>query len=132
MTKSKWKKIVEKLSYIKNSYNKTVIAFVSICRFDIMCESFHWHAPFICLWLTLLLPHVMFNKFFIYFTLKAFNDKLRSIKGINPFKIESLVERRFFPTVKLLILMVLNVVCLDVKVWLKLSWIQSSCGVWLL
>ena len=52
----------------------------------------------------------------MYLILKAFSERFKSLRCILEFKIESLELNRLFPIKKLFDFMVLNVVCLEVKV----------------
>ena len=56
-----------------------------------------------------------FKNLFLYFTLKVSRDRLRSLRLTLLFKIESLVVRRLFPTIKIFDFIVLKVVCLALR-----------------
>ena len=68
------------------------------------------------------------NKIFLYFTFRAFNVRLRSWRGIFPFKMHNLEDSLFCPTLYLLILIVLKCVWREVKTWLKFNSSQSDTG----
>ena len=64
----------------------------------------------------------------LYCTLELSRDIFKSIRGIIEFSIESLELKRLLPTKKLFGLIVLKVVCLDVKIRLIFKSIQSFSG----
>ena len=71
---------------------------------------------------------VRLEHIFLYLTLKLSSDILRSSSKIFSFWTENLIDKRLFPTIKLLFFMVLKCIWWELKTWLKFKSIQSDWG----
>ena len=77
--------------------------------------------PCLCHWLSIM-DH---SNNFLHFTLNDSMEEFSHPSGIFPLMADKRLVSEFIPTFLLFELMIVNMVCLDVRIWLKFSMVHS-------